>query len=711
MTVQDATNRARYAQPLIVEARKGSGSPPSYELNWQPVWAAKVDRIEINRNATPSVAVIWFPGLRWNQSSGLVWGDMIRVRTDEPNPSVIFVGFITNYRSGFSGGTGEEGSFERNGFVCLDHRWLLSITSPITGQISRSPDDYTGYGTSSQTPIDHEYTYLSGRRTIFNADGKPDRDPNLLVYSSDCNIPIFVNTDVAVPWAASEMIAYILSPINNKAYEYLPIVDPNNIAGLDHQDWNRVLNNIAVDGLSAIEAVELICKHLGWGFRLDYGNDGSVDLVFYKIAAVSTYNRNDNYTTILHQLHAPAPAEDIDSAIAEGRKMLWAMSLDEDIGNVVNNPWGLGAPDRFEITAELVPAWLDTNLTPDTSSSNANLFFTEADLQDQTDPNSKDYYKYYHPRGSSFKRNVGRRWTLNEAGRYSDETTYDRGMPFDFSTVIPAERIIDADGKRRYAPFNRQLLPCLTLDEDSLNSVGIKVEFSFDGGSTWQVIPATISSLDDESGIYINEANLAELVDESEGTISGGDLDGIQLNLWTSLCYDILEEAEFKDDEWNTRCRVTASVQMDLRLNRQVKPTYASGSPFEHRQTYDLSAKYKLQQRTDSSSLGSSGLPSDDIDDGDLLRHQLETVRDANEDMSISAIFVLERLWLGDGSGIIDFMIGDSIERITGREYDLSAAVSGGVVYPEIVKIIIKPDTQKMHVITRDLRYAEEVIL
>ena len=159
-------------------------------------------------------------------------------------------------------------------------------------------------------------------------------------------------------------------------------------------------------------------------------------------------------------------------------------------------------------------------------------------LQDITSPNDKDYYKYYHPRGSNFLRNVGRKWALNEAGRYS--ATHDRGMPFDFTTVIDPAYLINSKGKRVYGPFNRQLLPCLTMDKDSLNSIGIMLEFSFDGGSSWQSIPAAVSSLSDECGIYIDEANLAELVDQAEGTITGGPLDGVQLNYWTSLCDDII---------------------------------------------------------------------------------------------------------------------------------------------------------------------------
>ncbi len=75
----------------------------------------------------------------------------------------------------------------------------------------------------------------------------------------------------------------------------------------------------------------------------------------------------------------------------------------------VNNPWGLGAPHRFEFTAELMPAWLDTDLNPDTDHP----YLTEAELQEESSPNDYSFYKYYHTRGDSLKRGVGRKWALN----------------------------------------------------------------------------------------------------------------------------------------------------------------------------------------------------------------------------------------------------------------------------------------------------------
>ncbi len=724
MTVKnDHKKLNRFAQRLVVEYKKASGSPPDFALSWQPLWSAKVDRITINRAGSSSVAVIWFPNLRWDEGISLAWGDMVRIRTDhrlEHKRTVLFKGFVTNYMSGYCGGSDKANtSYERNAVACSDFRWLLRVTSPVFGQIARGPDDYTGYGTPSQTAISGSYTYLSGRRVIFNPGGLGNCDRTELAFTnpldlSTCNIPIFCNTGDGDLWTARKMLRYVLSPIYNLAYRYFPIPDPNDLAGLAHADFDKVLFNTVADGLNVIEAVSSICRHVGWDFREDYSNDDTVSLVFFKPGSASSYSRSSSSQTILHHLYCPPAGESIAAAVAAGRKILWHMDLAEDIAAVINKPWGFGAPHRFEFTAELVPAWLDSRLEPDTSEDNSRLFLTEAALQSITDPNSYSYYKYYHPRGSAFLRDVGRKWALNEAGSYTDADTYDRGVPFDFADVIDDEYIKDADsGKRRYAPFNRQLLPCLTLDKDSVNSVGIKVEFSFDGGKNWQVITASISSLRSEAGIYINEANLAEMVDQAEGKIEGGALDGVQLNLWSSLCDDKLSNRSFKDGNWKTRVRVTASVQLDSRLGLKASPASPTvGSPFHHSQLYDFSEKYGIEKRTTSSSFSTSSLPAAEKGTDEWFDKHLEAIRDANQDMSISGAFTLERLWLGEGGGSPAFCLGDGIEKIAGREYPLSIQLSGStVICPEICQIIYLPDKQKMKLITRDLRFAEDVLI
>ena len=698
---------SRAGQDLIVEYRKGYDMPPVYDSKWRVLYDAKVDRIDIGHGSDFSISTFKFPASRWHADAGISRGDMVRIRTDQPKSdeqTIVFQGFITKEISDFFGGTDKAAGHEHYIIACMDYRWLLSTVAPIYGQCTRGPDDFTNYGTPSQAPITNSYTFLSARRAIFNADGRANMDPVDLSYNN-ADIPLFSPGKTAVPWTAKDMIRYILSPLWNRAYTYIKIDDPAKLTGMDHEDFNSVLSHIVIDSLNIVEALELICKNIGFSFREDYTADG-VELVFYEIANATSYVRSEDDTTILHRLHAPAVNEDIAPAVQSGKKMLWQMYLAEDIAAVVNNPWGLGAPGRFEFTAELIPAWLDSDLVPDTSDDNANLFLTEAQLQEITDKNSYDYFRKYHTRGSNFLRSVGRKWTLNEAGFYSG-TDYDRGMPFDFSTVIAPQFITDKKGRRLFAPFNRQLLPCLTLDDDWINSVGIKVEFSFDTGATWESIPCSIVPLEGECGIYIEEPNLAEITIVEESTITSGDLEGVKLNLFSSLCDDIVNERIFKDKEWKTRIRVTASVQMDMRAEQYASPSIASGSPFLHAMIYDFSEEYGIASRDPNSSFAKAGKPALQYDHTTEMLNHLLDIRRTNEDMSVSGRFTLERLWLGDGSGFPDFCVGDSIEQITGRNYNLSSALGAGVVYPEIVRISYSPSSQKMSLFTRDLRFAE----
>jgi hypothetical protein len=761
MTVTDSKTLSRIGQRIIVEYRKAFGNPPTYPPMWQPLWDVKVDRIEINQGARPSVATIWFPNTRWNSDPPVMLGDTIRIRTDELNPTdrtILFVGYATNQPKEFSGGSQNPGAgFERNAIVCMDQRWVLAACSIMFGQISRSPDDYKPLYPAE--PIPDKYTYLTGQRLIFNPNGKPNKDPlELISWQTPAfpDMPIFCNpgNKTALFWSARDMVRYILSPRWLKTFRYLPIENPAAITGLefmadsaeDKKNWGKILNHIVIEGTNVIESLEVICKHIGWNFRLDYINDGKINFIFYKVGIRDKLYRSEG-PVISHSLHAPAVGENIFAAVAEGRKILWSMSLSQDIATVINNPYALGAPHRFEFTAELVPAWQDFYLMVNTQNLST-LFYTDAELQKITNPDSLTYYSFYHSRGlihnqGANVRNVCRKWTLNESGTYTDPVAspddglhhYDRGEPFDWATVIPPDYIIsttkDIEGnehkKRMFARYSRKLLSCLTVLQDGLSSVGIKLEFSFYGTvdaqgnyvPVWQVIPCSVRLLDNECGIYIDEPNIAEIVDKAEGTIASGPLQGIQLNLFTSLVDDRINTNDFKtgnplgrnrsfkDGEWRTRCRITASVQMDLRVIAIGKPSPSSGSPFDQSQIYDWSDKYGLSKRTASSVYATGFLNAREVDSRSEATAHVDAIRRNNEDMSISGRFTLDRLWLGDGEGAPAFMIGDSIGCITGREYQLDTLTfEGGKVSPEIIQIIYLPETQQEILITRDLRYA-----
>jgi hypothetical protein len=752
MTTADSKIPSRTAQRLVVEYKKGVGNPPRYGA-WQPLWDAKIDRIEINHGARPSNASIWFPTMGWDESPPVGWGDMVMIRTDEQSAgsrSVLFVGFAVNRICEFSGGSERPGAgFERNAVICIDHRWVLSMGQIHFGQYARGPDDYYPAEEVSEGVVEAKWDSdikLTAQRFIFNPDGKPNKDPIDEESDSWPKFPLFCNPggSNAVHWTARDMIRYLLHSSWVVIDDYLPITDPADLVGLeiitdDKDNWGKVLNHIVIEGLNVIEAVELVCKHIGWSFRLDYDSYGRSYFVFYKVGIRDKFYREES-PVITHYLHAPKKDEVISDAVSEGRKMLWSMSLASDITPVVNKPIALGAPHRFEVTVPLVPAWFDDEFIPAINQLPTNpvtydtsmLYFTDTELQGYDDPDSIPYFKYFHSRGSE-RKIIGRKWSLNESGFYKDpvpdppgeEAHYDRGEAFDWKTVIPPEYIIETDKdagttKRLFAHYNRRLLPCLTKLDDVDSSVGYKLEFSFDGGVIWQVIPCSVRLLDNECGIFLEESNLAEIVDKNEGQIEFGPLAGLPLNLYTSLAddkystkkFDKDEELghnrSFKDGEWRTRVRVTASVQMDRRIIAYSKLSPSSGSPFNQNQLYDWSDKYGLSKRTASSVYAAGSSSANEVDNQSEAEAHIDSLRKNNEDMSISGRFTLDRLWLGDGSGQPNFMVGDSIGYITGREVNLELLTfEGGKVSPEIIQIIYLPETQKQVLITRDLRFAE----
>ncbi|MFA5187047.1 MAG: hypothetical protein WC551_11245 [Patescibacteria group bacterium] len=716
--ITDKNRINRFAQPLVVEARPCSQAS-GYGV-WQPVYNARVEEITLNAGAdAANTAVITFPTLRWNQMfTGLNLGVNIRIRTDAPvrgdgspyrgqSRAVLFQGFLTNYRSRFAGGTGQSSPTETNTVICMDYRWLMSRTSPVFGIYARSRDNYDTFET---TPVPaNSATHFSGRRCIFNADGQPNRDATAYSYSVGGDVvdtPLFSGQVYGdpQPWTARQMLQYLLSPYLNRIYSLFKINDVTALTGVDHADFDRVINHISVDAGNIISGIDLILKNIGQSMREEYTLDGP-QWVFYRPGEAVSEPRSTSAPVILHSLHAPAAGEVITDAVADGLKMLYGAEFDEDISAVINTPVGLGAPERYEFTAELVPAWLDSDLSVPDGTEIDPFFSTEAVLQAEANPNRFDIYKYYHASGSSFKRDVGRKWALNEAGDYSASASFDRGMPFDFADVLDAADAY-VDGVRKYGLFRRVLLECLTFDASDLNSVGIRVEFSFDGGSTWHVPQTAASVLTTECGIRIEDPNLSELLDPAGGVISGGDLDGQELNYWTSLLADKADGNSFKDNEWNTRVRVTASVQLDQRLLAQSLPTSGSGSPFYHRRVFDFSDRYTYSVRTDSSVFDGGALSAWNTNEYDKLTAHLDALRDANENMSINGRFTLDRLWLGDGSGAEDFRLGDGVEAVTGRNYSMAAAIDGTTVYPEIIQITYDVQRQKQHLITRDLRLA-----
>ncbi|MCE5186085.1 MAG: hypothetical protein LLF76_08175 [Planctomycetaceae bacterium] len=701
---------------------------------WVTLTYAKVLQVVSSIGAKPSAASFTFENVRWSVAEpyGLQRGTRVSIITDDPiegqeAQTILFEGVVVNFQRSFAGGDENgSGGFERLIVQCADYRWLLSQTSPIFSMVVRGVDDYdheTGMG------LTNKCLYLA-RPVIFNKDGRPDCDAHPLIVLNDSRwpgfageIPIFcphTKTDAEF-WTIRKMLRHIVSPLHNRSRPVTSFLDPlANIAGglklcqLDPSvfpELDTVVHSVAIPtGASLPEAVERILVQIGYTYREDPSNDFGPMWTIYKPGSASQTVRNATTAPIILQsLYAPAVNESINTSVAAGKHMVLAGLFDEDLTPTISRPYGLGASDLFEATFELVPAWKDDDLVPDTDD----LYQRESDLQQpDADPEQYSFYQKYHVSGSLFMRDVGRKWALNESGKYTDALTYNRGVRFDFNTVCDAGLVASGDPLRRnYAPFERVFKPCLTLDKDTLNSMGVKVEFSFDGGTTWQTLQAAITVCQDECAIRIEDPNLSEILPKNTSDLNI-DIDGLgtmvttELNYWTRLCADWFNwDADPENFSWphrQMRCRVTASVEMDQAIHAWPAQSANAGTPFEQMRIFDFTARYGRKLRMAGSVLTGSAweIPLH----SEQLSAQIDFLQSVNEDVAIASRFTLDRLWMGDGSGFPQFCCGDGITQLEGRNFSLKSGSSASSLYPEISEIVYNVQQQVMDLILRDTK-------
>lgn len=701
---------------------------PSAGGSWKTIWDAKVQQIVHNQNSTPGYAAIQLQGRRWSDGHEFGFGDLIRIELNDDGGTVLFQGFITKINANFSGGSQNQSASENLNILVQDVRWLVAAGCPVYGQYGRSYDDYDDIASEDRTGVTNGYVHFTGRRCIFNAGGQPNKDPLELRYTQQGNydLPVFGGSHNAQYWSARDMIVYLLSPLNLSAAGFYYSEDATLLAGIDKwgfnelgpdgdgadslTDFGQILMNLSVEGLSVFEAIEHICKQIGWAFRINQHNQ----LFFYKYLSAAGSKRTESFgssSSVLHSLWAPAVGEDIKKPVDRGNKLLHAATIDADISGVVNAPIVAGAKKKIEVTLELVPGWKDEDFVVPTTDP----ILSEADLAVETDPNSFDFFKYYHARGSNFKRSVARLWVLNETGKYS-ESDYDRGEPFDWLTVLPVDLALAEGGKTKWGLFEKKLLPCLSYDADSGDSVRYKVEFSFDAGDTWQVIPCAVYALEDQAGIWIGEPNLAEMTDTFNEEVGGDGLVfmGEIYNYWISIALDKLfqddnSELTWKSGSWITRVRITASVQLDERLVHQLWPTNRSGSPLVHKKLFDDSDKFKYDQQAESSTFfEAERFDVKARDDTNDIAKKAASIQKITEDRSLAGQFALDRLWLVDTSNNTNyFEPGDGVWLIFGRDIQLTSSMGSTNVHPEIVQVVHDFTKQQTTFSTRDLRWSQ----
>lgn len=736
-----------------------------HDGDWQFLYQAKCMQITYNPGAEPCKARIELNGTRWNETGNMIVGDRVRVREGLAEPSdstLLFDGILTQWVPFFN----EQNEVAQFNASCFKH--VVANSNQIFGQRIRPQSLYVinGDDKTFPDPIEHrdvaEPLHAWGRRCVFNAQGLPNKDTHLFKWvrdSEDYHCPLFgyVHRE---HWKARDMIAYVLNTENKSLDHNMGDVSSvynsdgdTEIIGLTDKAFDEVIHDVQIEGLNPMEALEYICSLVNRMYRLDIYMDGSSTgfrHVFYEPGNAVARNRGDSDPIVLHTLISPddyrsAMDDDLpviettlSGRLANNENLIQGAQLNVSTAHVVNSSEVFGETSRYEITAELVPAWLNDAQTKGAeikyglehswidNDNEQPMFLTNEELQDKLtegeELNDFIYFSKFHPMGLEFDkyRDVGRKWALNETGEYSgasgnkDKWGYERGMPFKFESVIPdvevRQRPSDLPAATNVGFFPRSVLPLHSVIGEGVSSGRYLLEISFDSGANWHSLNGQgFQVLEDEWGIYFTEPNLAEIKFEGkndlEGTYDGADFTGITvpnnvpINYWSAIIKEKAENNTFypawddTENEWAVRLRLTACIELDHRVKSGIHQVETSGVGIEQVRNFDLSDRIPSRIRTESSIFDKrkydlqwgrymEPVESPDahkLEPFDTLVKMHEGVDRHNRQASISGSFTLPLINLAENQGdwyMPRFQLGDCIDEIGGRGIDMSTTIT-----------------------------------
>jgi hypothetical protein len=306
----------------------------------------------------------------------------------------------------------------------------------------------------------------------------------------------------------------------------------------------------------------------------------------------------------------------------------------------------VGDVKQYEVQVELLPGWLpeaDLDNVPAGQRASAKAKArTEEQIQALDDEVGEDaWYRAYHRRGEDFASywKVDRLWVLNEAGtyepgQYARNTPFDSYAPYDFAAVYPGRWM------RRF----RRLLPIAATPGGPGR---VRLEVSFDGGSSWRQIDSGYQVLAGQCGVWFDLANPLAVAP------SGG---GGETNLWYALI------------DQTCRVRVTALVESDERL---VAESAGRSAPTMFRNATVLYApeRFRFLQRLDISGGGPGGMIAGETasrDDSESMNKTAALMAAARQGRAVTARPVIP--WLDTS-----YAVGDRIVGVRGRGLCFSA--------------------------------------
>ncbi|MGD9632198.1 MAG: hypothetical protein AB7G28_20635 [Pirellulales bacterium] len=412
-------------------------------------------------------------------------------------------------------------------------------------------------------------------------------------------------------WDLAQAVEFLLWSLNDETY--VANVSAANLADV-FDDPNAVIRDVRIPrGTYLAEALDLLIVPLGYQWRVSRTALGSRTYAFWKRGAGGTLR------TVKHQ--AWGSDLDLDEQNTETAGVTF------DISSLANQITILGGFGEYEMTVELLRAWPAAD-------------DPVAGIADELAKDNPDFDN---------KRNVLRKWVLNEAGDYIGlRTEIDGLFTSDLRAALTSAGILHEFVGRR-----RRLLPTLTLDGDGApigRISGVEVEYANEGGGspTWlpvDLLDVGCSLLEKEAGVYFDSNRLPE---------------------------------EFLFNPADLRIRATFTLQNDLRLtgyaDRQVD------SPNEDVVPVVVSAPDRFRYRDRSLSKYDGGaLPSLTVNDTTAIANFAAYVRDKWDVMRCGGAIQLEGL---DHT----YLVGDRVEKIEGKEISFEAKAASGI-YPQIVAI------------------------
>ena len=442
---------------------------------------------------------------------------------------------------------------------------------------------------------------LEGFDTIFNPDSRPNASKSPIQVDGKSYTVFCPEGSSDRLWNYAEVIDYLLS-------EYLPkgaLLTPE-LSRLQMLTDGQIVRDLDVTGLSLLEALHRCCDRVALEFKFvpRMPSTGPRQaIVFYKTE-----------TGRIIELDCQKQG----SLVNPSRTNIAGVSSRKNFWPVTHKYIGLGDFKIFEATFNLTMGW--------------DSFLESGNYIKYCPSTNPDFYQV---------RDVFRKWTLNEAGDYSDPP-YNRGDAFDFSKIFQSNK---------YICHRRRFWPTLTTDNQG-KSLGYYLQVSYNCGQDWWQYLDAFNILIDECGVWLSGERL--------GT-----------ELWDALLRGSLA------------FRITASIISDERLRAEVVdgPVNSVAPVIEN--AVVLPKRFKYRKISSQSIFANStdpmlGIP-DQVDDTEALYQYVRCVAAASSN-------VIETINVQTPYLALDYEVGDKVT--TGPERpDLPACRSDTRSQKQIVHV------------------------